>query len=625
MNITLHDVSHDYTGTTVLEHVAGGIGPSDRIGLVGANGSGKTTLLRIIAGEIEPVGGTCTRTPDTRTGYVPQHLASGEEETVGDLLLARVRTLRARLRELELAMADAGSDSARLSPILADYELARDTYESLDGDVAEERALGLLGEMGLSCDLPQLVSTLSGGERNVLGLARALVERPNLLILDEPGNHLDFAGLAWLESYLVRFPGAVLLVSHNRYLLDRVVTGIWELFDHHVTAYSGNYSEFRFQRLTQALSDQATYVVQQRKLTRLEALVKTFEQRARTTGDPAWGNRLRARRSQLEKARELALAQPVVGGRSIEVQFADGDVRSDIAIEVKDLDLSVAGRELFRSANLLVHVGERVGIVGPNGCGKTTFLTNLITHGAWEHPKLRIGPSMRVGFCAQHRGRFPAGTSILDAMLTTGNHTRKEVFGTLSRLLFVWEDLDRTVGSLSGGEWNRLQLGLAILARANLLVLDEPTNHLDIPSREAVEEALSEFAGTVVAVSHDRYFLDASVSRIEEIEGLQFVTWPGNFSEFWRARGGGQRVERATAAGRKKQVGSHRKRTRVADGDPDTEREIMTLEEQIEGLEHEMTAAFERGAHQEGRRISGEITRIRKRVNELYSRWGSEA
>ncbi|HKJ84552.1 MAG TPA: ABC-F family ATP-binding cassette domain-containing protein, partial [Spirochaetia bacterium] len=494
-------------------------------------------------------------------------------------------------------------------------------------DTAEERAERLLGELGLAAALGQDLATLSGGEQNVLALGRAVILQPDLLILDEPGNHLDFAGLAWLEEYLRRYSGAVCIVSHNRYLLDRVAETIWEIERGALCEYTGNYSDYRFARLSQALSDQATYSVQQRKLARLEELVRVFEERARVTGDPKWGKRLRARRTMLEKSREAAMDTPTLGDSRIEIAFHRTGVKSDIAVDIANYGKAFAERVLFENAGLTVHVGERIGIVGPNGSGKTTLLEELVATGSWDNMQLRVGPSMRIGYCAQKRGRFPNGTTVSDAMLTPGHSSRNEIFGVLSRLRFVWEDLDRPVESLSGGEWNRLQLGIAIIAKANLLVLDEPTNHLDIPSREAVEEALGEFDGTIITVSHDRYFLDAIADTIVELADLQLLRHQGSFTDYWSRRPQSRLSSN--------QADVNRRRSAVRDGSPKsragknatealagTEQKIMELEAKQNELEAQMAEAFAAADYRRGRRLGAELTEVRKRVEELYARWG---
>lgn len=626
----MNGLMHDYGGTPVLAGVTAAVLPGKHIGVVGANGCGKTTLMRILCGEIEPTGGSVMSDPDTRIGYVPQSMEYAGARTVGEYLLADVLPLRIELQRLENAMSE---QPDRLEQVLSDYQDAREAYDAANGDTAEERAERLLGELGLAAALDQDLASLSGGEQNVLALGRAVLSRPDLLILDEPGNHLDFAGLAWLEEYLRRYSGAVCIVSHNRYLLDRVAETIWEVEQGALTEYTGNYSDYRFTRLAQALSDQATYAVQQRKLERLTDLVRVFEERARVTGDPKWGKRLRARRTMLEKSREQAMAAPTIADSRIEVAFQRTGVKADIAVDISGYSKAFGTRVLFEDASLTVHVGERIGIVGPNGSGKTTLLEELVATGSWDNTHLRVGPSMRIGYCAQKRERFANGTSVTDAMLTPGHSSRNEIFGVLSRLNFAWEDLDRPVESLSGGEWNRLQLGIAIIAKANLLVLDEPTNHLDIPSREAVEQALEDFDGTIVAVSHDRYFLDAIAETIVELNDRRLQRHRGSFSEFWMSR----RPRSASSSGR---AHLNRRRSAVSTGSNgtrgkksgdrgaragnshETEQKIMVLEAQQNKLESQMADAFAAGDYRRGRKLGSDLTEVRKRIEELYAQWG---
>jgi ATP-binding cassette subfamily F protein 3 len=559
-------------------------------------------------------------------------------------------------------MADSGADDAALARDLQEYGAVRETYDALSGDVAEELAEKTLAELGLAATLEQPLATLSGGERNVLALAVALMRQPNLIILDEPGNHLDFAGLDWLEKFLQGFRGAVLIVSHNRYLLDRVVDTIWHLDGGGVTSYAGGYSDFRFERLTRALSEQADYKAKSQHIARLTELVRQFEIRARATGDPKWGKRLKARRTQLEKARSDLGEEPELEGRRIELSFGNVESRCDIALEVNGYDRSVGERRLFAAAEMLVTNGERVGLVGPNGSGKTTFLRDLVTTGAWENATIRVGPSMRVGYCAQHRdeavggggarreGATPGGT-LLDLALSRGAGTRREAYKTLGRLLFAWSDLDRSVDTLSGGEWNRLQLGLAIIRKANLLVLDEPTNHLDIESREAVEEALRDFAGTILVVSHDRYFLDAVVTRVVELTERRLESHAGSFSEFWRDRrralhraastaggaAGGSMVSRtASISARGRSVKSVSRPERAGgganahgagrtpgDANGRIEEAILSLEAERGRLEGQINDAFQSGDYRLGRKLSEDLNRVNGRIEEMYQKWGA--
>ena len=380
------------------------------------------------------------------------------------------------------------------------------------------------------------MTSLSGGEKNVLSLAQALLSEPDLLLLDEPANHLDYLGVAWLEDFLVKFGGTVLIVSHNRYLLDRVVGGILELEGGRIQEYSGGYSDYRGEKLRRLISQQRDYVVNQKRLAQLEALVKRFEQIARSKADPAWGRRLRARRSQLEREKRQAVEKPVLSRGAVSASFTTEATRSDIAVQVRGYSRAFGDRQLFDDADLHIASGERVALVGPNGAGKTTLLRDIVEKGDWNSRTIRIGPSIRLGYAAQEQEVLRPERTILEEVGAGAAISSNEAFGLLRRFLFGWEDLDKKVADLSGGERNRLQLARLMAVRPSLLVLDEPTNHLDIPTREAVEEALEDYAGTVLVVSHDRYFLDKVAGRVVELQDGKLVSFDGNFSEFWYAR-----------------------------------------------------------------------------------------
>jgi ATP-binding cassette subfamily F protein 3 len=461
----------------------------------------------------------------------------------------------------------------------------------------------------------------------VLSLTQALLAEPDLLVLDEPGNHLDFAGIAWLEGFLTRFRGAVLLISHNRYLLDRVVTSILHLDDGRVTSYAGNYSAYRATALRAKLAQRADYVADQKRLAQLAALVKRFEEIARRTADPAWGKRLRARKSQLNRAKEDATEKPAAEASKIRMNFTAEASRADIALQVRGYSKAFGERRLFEGAELEISCGERVALLGPNGCGKTTLLRDIIAEGAWDHAVLRIGPSLRVGYCAQEQEVLNDERTVLGQMIAEDVTSRDRAFNLLRQFMFGRDDLDKRVGDLSGGERNRLQLARLIAQQPDFLILDEPTNHLDIPACEAIEEALTEFKGTILAVSHDRYFLDKIAGRVVEVRDGGFASHAGNFSEY-RAE---HHARPAASAGRVATRRSERARPPPAPARRTSARRPGDLQARIEQAERERGAletrvseAFTRGDHREGTRAATLLEQHRARLDELYARWIEE-
>lgn len=613
-------VGMDYGYRTVLEDVSFQISSGDKAGLIGPNGAGKTTIIRLLLGQDTPTAGVITKAPGLRIGYVPQQVEVESGRTVLDTVLAEHLRATAILRDAEEALATAGvTDVAEAT---AAYEAAHRTYEAAGGDVFPARARGMLDALGLRGRDAQPVDQLSGGEKNVLSLTQALLAEPDLLVLDEPGNHLDFEGLSWLEQFLNQFRGAILIVSHNRYLLDRVTTRILHLHHGRVEAHAGNYSAFRANTLRQKLAQQADYVANQKRLAQLEELVRRFADIARSRPDPAWGKRLRARRSQLEREKAQAVELPEAEASALNMRLTSQGSKADVALQVRGYSKSFGEHVLFEGAEMDIACGERVALIGPNGSGKTTLLREIVGQGAWDDHVLRIGPSLRVGYCAQNQEILQGHLTVADQVLREPGMTRQRAYDTLGRFLFGTNDFDKKVADLSGGERNRLQLALMFIRQPDFLILDEPTNHLDIPACEAIEEALTEFKGTVLVVSHDRYFLDKVVERVYEVREQRLEAFNGNFSEFWAGRRRATaRPERARIATRRS---SRREPASPADRAPDSSAllaEIEEAERHRDLLEKEVSAAFTKGDYREGSRASRQLEQQQRVVDRLYERW----
>ena len=617
---SFHNVSAHYGSQIVLDGVSFQIDESDKLGLIGRNGSGKTTLLNILTGGVEPTSGSEIVPQSVTVGYVPQYVDADETVTVRDFLLEDYNRVANDLRCAERGLELAGQ--ADTNRALAAYQKARDTYDRMDGERFVDEAASMLASMGLEGKEAQRVASLSGGEQNVLSLTRALLSKPDLLLLDEPGNHLDFHGMAWLEDFLLRFRGAVLVVSHNRYLLDRVASGILELEHGRVTRYEGNYSAYRAQRLRDLLSQQSDYVANQKRLAQLEALVHRFEQIARANSDPAWGRRLRARRSQLEREKRQAVEKPELDTSAIRTQFDSVPTRANIAVHVRGYTRGYGEDLLFDDAEMEVNGGETVALVGANGSGKSTLLRDIVERGEWDSEDIRVGPSMKIGYSAQQQETLNDERTVVQQLREAASMSNQAAFGLLSTLLFDYEDMDKMVGDLSGGERNRLQIARLMVMKPNLLILDEPTNHMDIPSQEAVEDALEEFQGTLLIVSHDRYFLDKLAERVVEIRDRKLVSHPGGFSEFWRtSRPPDAGVVGRVSRRRRRSEPDRVRRAHDRQDRADLERRIQEAESRKLDLENEMTQAFSNRQMRQGRRSQRQLDRLTAELQSMYDRW----
>jgi len=613
----LDNVTKLYGTRAVLDGASFQISTGRKIGLIGPNGSGKTTIVRILLGLESATSGTATLNKSIRVGYVPQHVEFDEGQTVLEHVLAEYRGVEAELRRCEDRLAEAGGE--RMGKALKAYQRARDAFDRAGAERLPARAEAMLDALGLPGRGEQKIAQLSGGERNVLSLAEALLAEPDLLILDEPGNHLDYMGLAWLEDFLNRFAGAVLVVSHNRYLLDGVVDGVLQLGGGKIRYYEGGYSTYRATRLRELLAQQADYVANQKRLARLEALVEKFAQIARRSSDPAWGKRLRARRSQLAREKRQAVDKPDLGPSAMRLDFAAAPNRANIALQVRGYSKAFGELVLFDEADLDIACGQRVALVGPNGCGKTTLLRDVVSEGAWDHPTIRIGPSLTVGYCAQGQEVLREDWTLLQQVKAAAPMGDHEAFSLVGRFLFARADLNKRVADLSGGERNRLQLALLMVSRPDFLVLDEPTNHLDIPAREAIEEALDDYEGTILVVSHDRYFLDKVVRRVVEVRDRKLVSHAGTFGDFWLARQAGPA---GGGSGRISSRGKRRKRSPKPGGEmKQLERRIDQLERTKSDLESRISAALTANDRREGRRASKQLQRLQAELDGLYEKW----
>lgn len=613
--LEINNITKTFGANTILKNISFKVNQGEKVGLIGENGSGKSTLFKMIAGIEDISGGTIAKPKGLRIGYLAQDLVYTEGNTVYQELLGvfePVRKLREELETLEAAMNEPGPDEGRLRRDMDRYARLLEMFERLGGYAYEHRIEAVLEGLRMAGMRAQRIASLSGGEKNIVGLARILLQDPDLLLLDEPANHLDFEGLAWLEEFLQNYDKTVILISHNRYLLDRAVERIVEIEDRKVAAYPGNYSAYRAQKLRNLLKQKAAYDDQQKEIRRMEEMIERFER---------WGgekNFRRARHRQKMIDRMDKIDRPDLDRKHIDLRFGFEERNGRIALELRGYSRAFGDRVLFQDVGLHLSFGDRVGLLGANGTGKTTLFKDIVEQAGWDHPILRVGPRTRIGYYAQEHETLNFDRSILEEMRWNGL-SAEAAFKVLSRFLFRWEDMDKRIGSLSGGEKSRVQLARLMVSDADLLLLDEPTNHLDIHSREQVEETLEEFEGTLLVISHDRYFLDRIVDRIVEIRNPHLMEYPGNFSYFWERK----QAERMAGTQTRKKQPVARRRERAAERLAAAESE--QIEKKIEGLEAEklkleqaLAAAYRDRDFKRGEKVSQRLRRLEGQIEQLY-------
>jgi ATP-binding cassette, subfamily F, member 3 len=527
--IHLDHISFHHGAELILDGISWEIQDGQKIGLVGPNGAGKSTLLQLITGALQPDAGTLVRHA-TRIGYLPQEPDFGTgQERVWDVVLganAELQAIERRMRELEARM----GDPDEFERALAAHTRAQEHFERLDGYRYESRCRQALQDVGFEegqFDLP--ANVLSGGQKKMLGLARLLAVQCNLLLLDEPDNHLDLAGKVRLEHFIHDFPGAIVIVSHDRYLLDETVSLIAEVEDHGLTVYLGNYSAYATEKQLRLLKQQQAYAAQQKEINRIEAAIARFELWASIVVNERHIRQARSRQKMLERMDKVD--KPIMEREKMGLEL-NGWRGSQKVLEIVDLDKAFDGDPILLGLDLLIWRGERVGLLGANGTGKSVLFRCILGQEAPTSGVIKVGPSVRIGYYAQEHQTLDPDRTLIEELWEAKSMSEHAAVSFLRRFLFPYRRTRDKVQTLSGGERSRLQLAKLMLSDANFLLLDEPTNNLDLPSCEVLEQALEEFEGTILVISHDRYFLDRLVDRIVDLEEGALTEYAGDFTYY---------------------------------------------------------------------------------------------
>jgi ATP-binding cassette subfamily F protein 3 len=531
--LAARDLTKSFGGRAVLRGLDLDVPDGARIGVLGPNGGGKSTLLRILAGLEQPDAGTVTRRRGLVHAFLPQ-LVPGDERDA----LATVRDARPELAALQddlaraearLAAPELAADLGAMGRALAHQERLLARWAEAGGDSADGEARHHLRALGLDdAAIRRPTRELSGGQRKLVALAACLARRPDVLLLDEPEAHLDMGRREQLEAMIRDFDGAIVMVSHDRYLLDECVAAIAELDGGRVRMWTGAYSAYTVARRLELERRQERYVAQQKEIARLEEAVRRFKHWAHITVNARAATQARVKQMQIDRMEKIE--RPVFERRRMALALRSGGRGGQRVVALEGVDVAFGDDPVLLDVGLEVHRGERVGVVGPNGAGKSVLLRVLAGELAPDAGAVWIGPSIDIGYLSQAADRIPAGATVIDALRAGRSMSEEAAVRRLMRFLFDYEQARRPVSTLSGGERTRLALLLLMEDGANCLVLDEPTNHLDIDSIEVLEDALERYDGTVVAVSHDRYFLDRIADRIVLVRDGEVRSYEGGWS-----------------------------------------------------------------------------------------------
>jgi len=505
-----------------------------KIGLIGPNGAGKSSLFKLIIGEHSPEkGGAVIKAKGVSLGYVPQHPEFEPYKTAIALALEgnpRVAEIENELQRIEskLSEPEVYNNAKSLERVLDAQHKLLEEYESYGGLNYTSRVRELLRGLGLpESDFEKPIHALSGGQKKLIGLVRLMLARPSVLLLDEPDNHLDMPGKAYLEKLINEYPGAVVIISHDRYILDAIATHIAEIEDGKITTFTGNYTEYIVDKEERLARQEELYQIQQREIGRLEMALKRYK--TWVIFNDKFASRVHAMEARI--ARIEKIERPILERRKMDFEL-NGWRGSNQVLELENVTKSFSHRNVLDNLNLLIRHGERVGLIGANGAGKSVLLRLILGKEKPTLGEIKIGPSVKVGYYAQEHETLDFNQTVIDAVRLSGNMSESNAVSFLIRYLFTYQQATQRIGSLSGGERSRLQLALLVLSGANFLLLDEPTNNLDIASAEVLENALNDFNGTVLVISHDRYFLDRTVDRLFALENGQITEYIGGYSDY---------------------------------------------------------------------------------------------
>lgn len=574
-------IERSFAGEVLFDNINLQVDERDRIALVGKNGAGKSTLLKILVGEEEPTSGEINKKKDISLSYLAQDSRFESENTIYDEMLHVFDDLRrteTQLRQMELEMGEKSGED--LDKLMADYDRLSENFRQAGGFTYEADIRAILNGFKFDESMWQMkIAELSGGQNTRLALAKMLLEKPNLLVLDEPTNHLDIETIAWLENYLVNYSGALIIVSHDRYFLDKVATVTLDLTKHSLDRYVGNYSRFVELKEQKLATEAKNYEKQQKEIAALEDFVNRNLVRASTT------KRAQSRRKQLEKIERLD--KPEAGKKSANMTFQSEKTSGNVVLTVENAAIGYDGEILSEPINLDLRKMNAVAIVGPNGIGKSTFIKSIVDQIPFIKGEKRFGANVEVGYYDQTQSKLTPSNTVLDELWNDFKLTPEvEIRNRLGAFLFSGDDVKKSVGMLSGGERARLLLAKLSMENNNFLILDEPTNHLDIDSKEVLENALIDFDGTLLFVSHDRYFINRVATHVLELSESGSTLYLGDYDYYVdkKAEIEVSQTEEASMSNQAKEASP----ANDYQAQKESQKEVRKLMRQIENLEAEI-------------------------------------
>lgn len=529
MILSCNNIDKTFVDNHVIKNASFHIEDYEKAAIVGINGAGKTTLLKIITGRLPADAGSVTFAKDRSFGYLAQHQAVDSENTIFDELLTvkqEVLDLESSIRQTEADMKNASGDELDL--LLRKYAAMTHRFEDINGYACKSEITGILKGLGFQeNEFDKKVATLSGGQKTRVALGKLLLQKPDLIMLDEPTNHLDLGSIAWLETYLLNYKGAVIIVSHDRYFLDKIATKIIEIDNGVVSSFNGNYSDYAIQKEHLRTEQMNAYLNQQREIRHQEEVIDKLKQFNREKSI----RRAESREKMLDKIERLE--KPVEVRADMKLTLTPYKTSGNDVMQIEGLSKRFGSNQLFENVSFEIKRGEHVAIIGDNGTGKTTLLKIINELVPMDSGTIRLGANVEIGYYDQEHHVLHMDKTLFDEISDDYPYlTNTEIRNTLAAFLFTGEDVFKKISALSGGERGRVSLAKLMLSEANFLILDEPTNHLDITSKEILETALNAYEGTVLYVSHDRYFINKTASRILELTHQEFVNYIGNYDYY---------------------------------------------------------------------------------------------